>query len=58
MKRVAPGVYDNNGTMHLVIDELLDDAGFEPTPENINAVECAAREYFDEQGIPVEVVEP
>lgn len=57
MRFIAPGVYDDNGTMHLVIDELLEATGWPATPENVHAVECAAREYFDAQGIPVEVKE-
>ena len=52
---VAPGVYDDDGTMHLVLDELLEASGWPATPENVHRMECAAREYFDAQGIPVEV---
>jgi hypothetical protein len=56
-QRIAPGLYDEDGTMHLVLDELLEAAGWPATPENLHQIETAAREYFDSQGIPVEVEE-
>lgn len=58
MRRIAPGVYaDDAGAMHLVIPELLEAEGWPATPENVHRMECTARDYFDQLGIPVEVDE-
>jgi hypothetical protein len=54
-RRISPGVYDEDGTMHLVLDELLEANGWASTPENLHSAECAARDYFDGLGVPVEV---
>jgi hypothetical protein len=54
-QRIAPGVYDDAGTMHLVLDELLEASGWPATPENLHQMEATVREYFDGLGVPVEV---
>jgi len=45
MKKITDGVYeDDAGAMHLVIEEMLDAAGFPNTPENCATMERAAIE--------------
>lgn len=56
MKKIAPGVYAGaDGTLHLVIPELLRANGYADTPANRDQVARAARELFAEQlpGVPV-----
>jgi hypothetical protein len=54
MRRIAPGVYDENGVMHLVLPELLEAAGYEDNEANRDLLIAAARKMLD---CPVEVVE-
>lgn len=60
MRRIAPGVYSSpDGTMHLDVPELLQDAGYPDTPENRETLTRVAiemiRERFPE--IPVTLTE-
>lgn len=41
-RRIAPGVYDHDGSLHLVIPELLEHAGLPDTRHNREALACAA----------------
>lgn len=58
MKRIAPGVYDDNGEMHIAMDELLADAGFEDTPENRATCIAAWQDLCAAEGIEFLEVDP
>jgi hypothetical protein len=58
MRRIAPGVYDDGaGVMHLDLAEILEDNGFEDTPENRERLRNAARRLFADAGIPVSEID-
>lgn len=48
MRQLGPGVYvDDDGTLHLDARAMCVAAGVEPTKENQDTLEAAAREVFD-----------
>jgi hypothetical protein len=57
LKCVAPGLYeDDQGGLHLVLAELLEDAGWAATDENLRVMEETARELLGKEypGVPIE----
>lgn len=45
--RIAPGSYvGDGGQLHIVIDELLVENGYDDTPANREKLTAAARAYF------------
>jgi hypothetical protein len=50
-----PGVWhDNDGALHFDIEAMVRGAGYEPTPENLRAMEKAARDMAVQIGAVVE----
>lgn len=51
LKRISPGLYydEEKDQAHLVCDELLAEAGYAPTPRNVELVRKVARELFAEE---------
>jgi hypothetical protein len=46
---------DEHGSLHFDIAEMVRGAGFEPTPDNMAAMEAAARQMAEQVGATVEV---
>lgn len=59
-RELAAGVWsDDDGTLHLDPRAMCIGNGYEPTAENMAALEAAARDIFGELDVPVaEVFEP
>lgn len=58
MKELGIGVYvDDDGTLHLDARAMCIGNGYEPTQENQDALESAARDVFAELGVPVETLD-
>lgn len=58
MRQLAPGVYDDDGTLHLDLPAMLEAAGYADTPQNRDTLERSAQNLAAELGIPIETVEP
>lgn len=54
MKKLGPGIYDNDGELHVEAVEVLMHAGIEPTEENQNYLAAAMRAWAEGEGVPVE----
>lgn len=54
-RKIAPGVYERDGEMHLDIPELLRANGYADTPENRETMIQAAEEIARQAGIPHKV---
>lgn len=52
-ERLAPGVYSVGGELHLVVDELLEGAGYEASEANVELVTRLALERFAQLDIPL-----
>jgi hypothetical protein len=59
VQRIAPGVYDDDGTVHLFLPEMLAGAGYPDTPENRATLLAAAEKMasWPPDGMVVEVVQ-
>jgi hypothetical protein len=57
--KIAPGIYDVDGEMHIVIPEILVELGMDVTPENVDYMtELLARQAAEAvPGTPVDVVD-
>ena len=56
MKRIGAGLYvDGNGGLHIDTPVFCESHGYEPTPENIEMLERAARDLFP--GVEVQLEE-
>lgn len=51
--RLLPGAYAVGETLHIVVAELLDDAGYADTPANRAKVEAAMADLGRQIGAPV-----
>lgn len=58
MRQLAPGVYDDDGTLHLDLSAMLEAAGYADTPQNRDTLERSAVDLAAELGIPVEPATP
>lgn len=54
MRKLAPGLYDNDGELHIDAVEYLLDKGIEPTPENQQALADAMHDVARDRSIPSE----
>lgn len=45
---------DGDGTLHFDLEEMIRGAGYEPTPDNLRAMERAARDMARQVGAVVE----
>jgi hypothetical protein len=54
--RIAPGAYDDGaGGLHIDLDEMLEAAGYDATPENVAVLVEGARDIARAGGMAFEV---
>lgn len=57
VKRLGPGIYAQDGTLVIDVEELLEANGWPATPENIEELTSAWRQYAASRDITFEVKE-